>query len=89
MSEYIRKSHNVTVLLYHLVFPAKYRRAVFVKAVDGVLKEAYCECEKTFDKQKDIYSVIFGFRKVQSIYQPNKCANWPGKYRIRAFDRMV
>jgi len=29
MSEYIHKSHNVTVLLYHLVFPAKYRRAVF------------------------------------------------------------
>ena len=29
MSEYIHKSHNVTVLLYHLVFPAKYRRVVF------------------------------------------------------------
>ncbi|NRA88808.1 MAG: IS200/IS605 family transposase, partial [Rhizobiales bacterium] len=28
MSKYIHKSHNVTVLLYHLVFPAKYRRAV-------------------------------------------------------------
>ncbi|MEX3630236.1 MAG: IS200/IS605 family transposase, partial [Burkholderia sp.] len=27
MNEYIHKSHNVTVLLYHLVFPAKYRRA--------------------------------------------------------------
>ncbi|MCU7879280.1 MAG: IS200/IS605 family transposase, partial [Candidatus Thiodiazotropha sp. (ex Lucinoma aequizonata)] len=25
MSEYIHKSHNVTVLMYHLVFPAKYR----------------------------------------------------------------
>jgi REP-associated tyrosine transposase len=40
MSDYIRKSHNVTVLLYHLVFPAKYRRAVFDKDVDTVLKEA-------------------------------------------------
>jgi hypothetical protein len=29
MSEYIHKSHNVTVLMYHLVFPAKYRRVVF------------------------------------------------------------
>ncbi|MBK5206163.1 MAG: IS200/IS605 family transposase, partial [Polaromonas sp.] len=28
MSEYIQKSHNVTVLMYHLVFPAKYRRVV-------------------------------------------------------------
>jgi len=39
MSEYLHKSHNVTVLLYHLVFPAKYRRAVFDDDVDSVLKE--------------------------------------------------
>ncbi|MEM5370788.1 IS200/IS605 family transposase, partial [Paraburkholderia azotifigens] len=26
MSEYIHKSHNVAVLLYHVVLPAKYRR---------------------------------------------------------------
>ncbi|HEY4501448.1 MAG TPA: IS200/IS605 family transposase, partial [Candidatus Paceibacterota bacterium] len=29
MSIYLHKSHNVSVLLYHLVFPAKYRRVVF------------------------------------------------------------
>jgi putative transposase len=39
MSEYIHKSHNVTVLLYHLVFPAKYTRAVFDEDLDWVLKE--------------------------------------------------
>jgi len=39
VSEYIHKSHNVTVLLYHLVFRAKYRRAVFDENVDGVVKE--------------------------------------------------
>src|SRR5215212_2950292 len=39
MSLYIHKSHNVTVLLYHLVFPAKYRRAVFDAAVDQVLRD--------------------------------------------------
>ena len=38
MSEHIHRSHNVTVLIYHLVFPAKYRRAVFDEDVDGVLK---------------------------------------------------
>jgi diaminopimelate epimerase len=32
MSEYIHKRHNVTVLLYHLVFPAKYRRAGYTLA---------------------------------------------------------
>lgn len=48
MSEYIHKSHNVTVLLYHLVFPAKYRRAVFDEAVDGVLKEVCLALEARY-----------------------------------------
>ena len=38
MSDYIHRSHNVTVLLYHLVFPAKYRRAVFDAEVDEVVR---------------------------------------------------
>jgi putative transposase len=46
MSEYIHKSHNVTVLLYHLVFPAKYRRAVFDESVDAVLREVCLDIEK-------------------------------------------
>ena len=29
MREHIRKSHNVTMLLYHLVFPVKYRKEIF------------------------------------------------------------
>ena len=43
MSEYIHKSQNVTVLMYHLVFPAKYRRVVFDEQVDIVLKEVCLE----------------------------------------------
>ena len=38
MSQYIHKSHNVTVLLYHLVFLAKYRRAVFDEQIDQIEK---------------------------------------------------
>ena len=48
MSEYIHKSHNVTVLMYHLVFPAKYRRAVFDAQVDEVLKEVCLEIGKRY-----------------------------------------
>ena len=48
MSEYIHKSHNVTVLMYHLVFPAKYRRAVIDGEVDEVLKETCIEIEKRY-----------------------------------------
>ena len=38
MSDHIVKSHNKTLLLYHLVFPAKYRRKVFTDKVDEGLK---------------------------------------------------
>ena len=33
MAELISKSHNVSVLLYHLVCPAKYRRKIFSEEV--------------------------------------------------------
>ena len=49
MSEYIHKSHNVSVLLYHLVFPAKYRRVVLEERVEEVLKEACMEIEKRYE----------------------------------------
>ena len=48
MSEYLHKSHNVTVLIYHLVFPAKYRRAVFDTEVDNILKEIYLDIEQRY-----------------------------------------
>ena len=49
MSKYIHKSHNVTVLLYHLVFPAKFRRAVFDTAVDAVLKDVCLSIEMRYE----------------------------------------
>ena len=42
-SKYIRKSHNVTVLMYHIVCPAKYRKVVFNAEVDKVLKRVCLE----------------------------------------------
>jgi REP element-mobilizing transposase RayT len=42
MSELIRKKHHVSVLLYHLVCPTKYRKAVVTSEVDEKLKEI-CE----------------------------------------------
>jgi REP element-mobilizing transposase RayT len=39
MSELIRKEHNVSILLYHLVCPTKYRKAVVTVEVDEKLKE--------------------------------------------------
>jgi len=48
MSKLIRKSHNVSILLYHFVCPAKYRRAVFDSHVDEVLKEVCLEIAKRY-----------------------------------------
>jgi REP element-mobilizing transposase RayT len=39
MSHLIRKSHKVSILVYHFVCPAKYRRAVIDEKVDQVIKE--------------------------------------------------
>ena len=49
MSEYLHKSHNVSVLIYHIVCPAKYRRVVFSREVDQVLKAVCLEIAKRYD----------------------------------------
>ena len=49
MSEYIHKSHNVSVLMYHLVFPAKYRRKVFTERVKKILKVVCMGIEKRYE----------------------------------------
>ena len=48
MSEYIHKSHNVTVLLYHIVLPAKYRRAVYDDRIDFILKTICLEIQERY-----------------------------------------
>ena len=48
-SYYIHKSHTVSVLLYHYVCPAKYRRIVFSKEVDLTIKEVCIEISKRYD----------------------------------------
>ena len=48
-SRYIHKSHNVSVLLYHLVCSAKYRRVVMSSKVDEVLREACVEIQKRWE----------------------------------------
>ncbi len=48
-SIYQHKSHNVSVLLYHLVFPAKYRRAVINPNVDQIIKTLCIEISKRYE----------------------------------------
>ena len=76
MSIYIHKSHNVSVLLYHIVCPAKYRRVVFSEEADITLKDICLDISKRYE----IHFVEIGTDKdhvhflVQSIptYSPTK-----------------
>ena len=49
MSQYIHKSHNVSVLLYHYVCPAKYRRVIFDDSVDKILIQTCKEIGKRYE----------------------------------------
>ena len=49
MSRFIHKSHNVSVLLYHLLCPAKYCRVVFDEQVDAVLREVCVEISLRYE----------------------------------------
>jgi putative transposase len=51
-SKYIHKSHSVSVLLYHYVCPAKYRRVVFSSEVDETLEET---CLETGTDNNQVY----------------------------------
>ncbi|PTY06096.1 IS200/IS605 family transposase [Verrucomicrobia bacterium LW23] len=49
MSDYLHRSDNVTVLLYHLAFPAKYRRAVFDSQVEEVIRDICLEIARRYE----------------------------------------
>ncbi len=47
--EHIRKRHNVNLLIYHLVCPAKYRREIFSEGVSTTLKQTCLELGKRYE----------------------------------------
>ncbi|WP_419234992.1 IS200/IS605 family transposase [Rickettsia endosymbiont of Nabis limbatus] len=75
-SSYIHKSDNVTVLIYHLVTPAKYRRVIFKEELDDYL----CKICEDIEARYEIRFLEIGVDKdhvhflLQSIlmYSPTK-----------------
>lgn len=49
MGEHIIKRHNKSLLLYHLVFPLKYRKSVITKEIGEGLKEICLEISKRYE----------------------------------------
>ena len=76
MSIYIHKSHNISVLLYHVVCPAKYRKVIFSDEVDQAIKDICLEIADRYE----IHFLEIGTDKdhvhflVQSVptYSPTK-----------------
>ena len=78
MSIYLHKSHNVSVLLYHLVCVAKYRNVIFDKRADRVLKEICLDIAKRYEIHfveigADLDHVHFLIQSVPT-YTPTKLA---------------
>ena len=49
MSEQKRKSHNRSILMYHIVCPSKYRKVIFSDEVDEVLKKVCLEISDRYE----------------------------------------
>ncbi len=49
-TEHIHKRHNVNLLIYHIVCPAKYRRKVFTEGVSETLKQVCHEHRQNHQK---------------------------------------
>ena len=49
MSEHIKKRHNKTLLLYHIVCPMKYRKSVITKDIGESLKEICLQISKRYE----------------------------------------
>jgi REP element-mobilizing transposase RayT len=49
MSEHIHKSHNKSLILYHFVYPVKYRRTVFTSDISKTFKEVCLQIEFRYD----------------------------------------
>ena len=49
MSKHVHKSHNVSLLLYHFVCPAKYRRKIFTEAVEQSLKQVCNDIAEAYE----------------------------------------
>ena len=77
-SRFIHKSHNVSILIYHLVTPSKYRRVIFDSSLDTSLTEICLEIEKRYEIRfleigSDEDHVHFLLQSVPT-YSPSKIA---------------
>ena len=96
MSENMHKSHNVSRLMYHFVFPTKYRRVVIDEEVDKVIKDTCIEISKRYEVEfleigTDKDHVHFLVQSVPN-YSPTqivKIIKWIGYNKLDRFFKVI
>ena len=53
MDYHIRKQHNVSLLIYHFVCPAKYRRDIFTEEVESTMINICKQIELSYEIRFD------------------------------------
>ena len=79
-SSHIRKPHNKTLLVYHIVCPVKYRRDVFTEAVskslrDVVKKIKSITAKHIFAHHKEVKTKLWGGNFWTQGYYANTVGN--------------
>ena len=69
MSKQKIKSHNRSLLMYHIVCPTKYRKVIFDEKVDEVLKEVCLEIAVRYE----IDFIEIGVDKIMFTFLCNQC----------------
>jgi len=70
MSEHIHKSHNKSLLLYHLVCPIKYRRKVLTTEISQTLRNICLEISARYE----IHFLEIGFDEDHIHFFDSKCS---------------
>ncbi|MDR2741969.1 MAG: transposase [Treponema sp.] len=91
MNQRIPKPGNVSIIMYHIVCPAKYRRVVITEEVDKKLKEICLEIEKRYEikfleigTEKD-YVQFLTARKLFEACPEVKKSLWGGELWTRGY----
>ena len=79
MSEHILKRHNKTLLLYHLVFPLKYRKAVINNEIGEGLKDICLE----ISERCEVHFIEIGYESNHVHYLVQSVPNYSVSKMVR------
>ena len=85
MSEHILKRHNKTLLIYHLVFPLKYRKSVITKEIGEELKEICLEISDRYE----VHFIEIGYESDHVHFLVQSVPNYSVSKMIRMLKSII